>query len=62
MKTTFELDILQVGWLIVFLISESLVVKIIAGIIILMCTIMTIMEYIDEYKCKNNDEQKKQIQ
>ena len=61
MKTTFELDILQVGWLIVFLISESLVVKIIAGIIILMCTIMTIMEYIDEYKRKNNDEQKKQI-
>ena len=61
MKTTFELDILQVGWLIVFLISESLVVKIIAGIIILMCTIMTIMEYIDEYKHKNNNEQKKQI-
>ena len=61
MKTTFELDILQVGWLIVFLISESLVVKIIAGIIILMCTIMTIMEYIEEYKRKNNDEQKKQI-
>ena len=56
MKTTFELDILQVGWLIVFLISESLVVKIIAGIIILMCTIMTIMEYIDECKRKNNDE------
>ena len=56
MKTTFELDILQVGWLIVFLISESLVVKIIAGIIILMCTIITIMEYIDEYKRKNNDE------
>ena len=56
MKTTFELDILQVGWLIVFLISESLVVKIIAVIIILMCTIMTIMEYINEYKRKNNDE------
>ena len=56
MKTTFELDILQVGWLIVFLISESLVVKIIAGIIIFMCTIMTAMEYIDEYKRKKNDE------
>lgn len=56
MKTTFELDILQVGWLIVFLISESLVVKIIAGIIIFMCTIMTVMEYIDEYKRKKNDE------
>lgn len=56
MKTTFELDILQVGWLIVFLISESLVIKIIAGIIILMCTIITIMKYINEYKRKNNDE------
>ena len=56
MKTTFELDILQVGWLIVFLISESLVVRIIAGVIIFMCTIMTVMEYIDEYKRKKNDE------
>ena len=56
MKTTFELDILQVCWLIVFLISESLVVKIIAGVIIFMCTIMTVMEYIDEYKRKKNDE------